>query len=110
MTLARPDCMAENPKTRTLVHWVLWNDGEEQEYIRIGRTRFDASGRGFTKFQATPTSAWGWRCITLPEGERPPELPPLRPRQTRPPPDADPGEAEDAEQDGDGDEILPGAR
>jgi hypothetical protein len=77
--------MAETAKARTLVHWALWRDDEEQEYIRIGRTRFDASGRGQTKFQATPTSAWQWRCVTLPEGECPPELPPLplHPRQTQ---------------------------
>jgi hypothetical protein len=75
--------MAETAKARTLVHWALWRDDEEQEYILIGRTRFDASGRGQTKFQATPTSAWQWRCVTLPEGERPPALLPLRPRQTQ---------------------------
>jgi hypothetical protein len=101
--------MAGNPKARTLIHWALWSDNEEREYIPIGRTRFDASGCGQTKFQATPTSAWGWRCVTLPEGERPPELPPLRPRQTQPQPGPDPGEAEDAEPDDDG-AILPGAR
>ena len=101
--------MAENPKARTLIHWALWSDSEEREYIPIGRTRFDANGCGQTKFQATPTSAWGWRCVTLPEGERPPELPPHRSRQTQPQPDPDPGEAEDAEHDDDG-EILPGAR
>ena len=99
-------------KSKTYVHWAQWSDKEEQEWIAIGKTRFDADGRGLTKFTCTPTSAWGWRCITLPEGERPPQLP--LPQVTPPPqpeqqPDPDPGEAEDAEHDGDG-EILPGAR
>jgi|SRR5271155_2936449 len=104
--------MAGNPKPRTLIHWALWSDDEEQEYILIGRTRYDASGCGITKFMATPTSTWRWRCITLPEGEPPPKLPPLRPRQTQPQPqpDADEGEADDAEPDDGDDEILPGAR
>lgn len=97
--------MADNSKT--YVHWALWSDKEEQEWIAIGKTRFDAHGHGLTKFTSTPTCAWGWRCITLPLGERPPQLPPVTPQQ---PPAAPEREAEDAEQDDDGDEILPGAR
>jgi hypothetical protein len=89
-------------KSKTYVHWVLWSDKEEQEWIVIGKTRFDADQRGLTKFMATPTCAWGWRCVTLPEGERPPELPPLAQR-----PDAADGTGEEEANPEDG-EILPG--
>ena len=100
--------MADNSKT--YVHWAKWADQQEQEWIEIGRTVFDANGRGETKFKCTPTSAWGWRCVTLPQGERPPELAPLplRPRQAPQQPAADPGD--DADEGDDGEEILPGAR
>jgi hypothetical protein len=64
---------------KTYIHWVLWSDRDEQEWIKIGRTDFLANGHGETKFTCSPTNAWGWRCVTLPLGEAPPDLPPEPP-------------------------------
>jgi hypothetical protein len=68
------------------IHWVLWSDRDEQEWIKIGRTDIFDNGHGETKFMCSPTNVWGWRCVTLPLGVPPPELPPDLPPDHKAPP------------------------
>jgi hypothetical protein len=69
--------------------------GYPAEWVRLGSITKLKNGHITGRFTGTPTSAWGWEWLAVPEGETPPPLlqepPPQRPAQQSRPVPAKPG-------------------
>jgi hypothetical protein len=79
------------PEKRYTVYAVTRSPDYPPEWVKLGSVTTLKNGHITGRFTSTPTSAWGWEWLAVPDGETPPPLsqerPPKRPpQQSRPVP------------------------
>jgi hypothetical protein len=79
------------PQKKLTAYAVNRSQNYPPEWVKLGPVTELKNGHITGRFISTPTSAWGWEWLAVPDGETPPPLaqdrPPKRPaQQSRPAP------------------------